>query len=212
VGDETTVADALALLNKYLKPEEVESVKSLLQETPKPGDAIFKRVRNRLVGSNKLAREAAAEAAEAVGFNVLLPNENLEGEAREWGLGLRQRIANVPIGSALIYGGETTVTVRGNGIGGRNHELALAAALSLQNETRSVALLSAGTDGIDGLAPAAGALATTETIKRAQAKGLHAENYLDNNDSYSFFEALGDCVVTGPTGTNVNDLVMVLIY
>lgn len=212
VGDTTTVADALKILKRYLSEAEVGAIKDLLHETPKPDEPIFKRVHNRLIGSNQLAREAAATAAQGLGFAVRLPDENLEGEARDWGFGLRERIARLPAGTALIYGGETTVTVRGQGLGGRNHELALAAALALEDTDRKVAVLSAGTDGIDGLAPAAGAIATHETIARARAKGLRAEEYLANNDSYSFFAALDDCVVTGPTGTNVNDLVIVLVY
>jgi glycerate 2-kinase len=212
VGDATTVANAQAIVSKYLDTTEFKDVLSLMQETPKPDDPIFARVRNRLIGSNQLAREAAAEAAQNLGFSVTLPAESLEGEAKDWGASLKARLAKVPAGTALIYGGETTVTVKGNGIGGRNHELALAAALALENESRQVALLSAGTDGIDGLAPAAGAMATPDTLTRAQALGLDAEQYLANNDSYSFFKALDDCVVTGPTGTNVNDLVIVLVY
>ncbi len=214
VADPTTIQDAEAILSKYRIQDLIGliNLSGLFKETPKPNDPIFERVRNKLVGSNKLAREAAAEAARALGFAVEMPTEALQGEAKDWGAGLRARLAQAQPMTAYIYGGETTVTVKGNGVGGRNHELALAAALGLEGDLRPIALASLGTDGIDGLAPAAGALVTPETCARARALGLNPEASLGNNDSYAFFAALDDCVVTGPTGTNVNDLVMVLVY
>ena len=198
------------------------------RETPKPGDPIFARVTNRLIGSNALAREAAAEVARSLGFQVELPDRVLQGEAREWGTALVNEtlpkvcplrfapgcFANLREGEALalINGGETTVTVKGNGVGGRNQELALAAAIALDGAPQRMVIASFGTDGVDGPTPAAGATATPETSARARVLGLNPQAMLANNDSYSFFSVLGDCILTGPTGTNVNDLVIALMY
>ncbi|MBI5291937.1 MAG: DUF4147 domain-containing protein [Chloroflexi bacterium] len=214
VPDPTTVADAQAIARRYGLTSPVP-----FAETPKPGDAVFNRVTHHLIGSNTLARRAAAEAAPALGFAVQLPDRSVEGEARDWGQALAREVlesirasggAGLPW--AAIYGGEPTVTVRGDGVGGRNQELALAAAIALDWALEKVALGSVGTDGRDGDTPVAGAVASPGTVARARALGLDAPAALANNDSYSFFAALGDCIITGPTGTNVNDLVMVLAY
>jgi hydroxypyruvate reductase len=170
------------------------------------------------VGSNRLAARAVQEEAEKLGFNTLLITTCLEGEASEVGrmigsLARSVRAHEVPVEApaCLVLGGETTVTVRGEGRGGRNLELALGAAFSLYGIPRS-AVLSFATDGVDGSSDAAGAYATGETLPRCKTLKLTPHEFLENNDSWAFFQALGDLWVTGPTGTNVNDLALVLVY
>lgn len=177
------------------------------------------RAHNALVANNTQACEAAALAAREMGFDTAIVTTELRGEARERGqeiaqelLALRARHPTRPI--CRIYGGEPTVTVRGDGKGGRNQELALAAAMTLaQSDTTTAGLLavaSLGTDGTDGPTDAAGAYAMPDTLARARALGLDAQDYLTRNDSYHFFQRLGDLIVTGPTGTNVADIVVAL--
>jgi glycerate-2-kinase len=181
-------------------------------ETPKPGDPVFAGTAFAVIGSNRLALEAASAAAARDGANAirLLPGF-LRGEARECGRAfveeLRKASASVPPGGAavLIAGGETTVAVRGSGRGGRNQEFALAAAVAMDGE-EGMEILSAGTDGADGPTDAAGAVADGSTCARARAAGISPTDHLANNDSYSFFRALSDLVVTGTTGTNVADI------
>ena len=219
VPDPTTVEEARALLESKIsrlwpKSEDFGFLLHL-RETPKPGDPIFDRVTNRLVGSNALARQAAAEAARGLGFNALLPDVPVQGEARGWWSQTSPTFAEVGdfgLPTAWIFGGETTVTMRGAGKGGRNQELVLSAAIALDGSPQRIAVAALGTDGVDGFSPAAGAMATPESCARARVIGLDPVAMLNDNDSYSFFNALGDCIVTGPTGTNVNDLVVVLIY
>lgn len=217
VPDPTTVEDAMAVLRKYLGLTGFGNLSGLtFHETAKPADPIFSRVTNRLIGSNALARQAAAEAARSLGFTAHTPPVTVQGEAREWFDKTRHEVLREHFVShmpqAFIFGGETTVTVRGNGIGGRNQELALAAAIALDGVPEKIVVASVGTDGVDGPTPAAGAFATPDTISRARALGLDTVTMLASNDSYSFFSAVGDCIITGPTGTNVNDLVIVLAY
>lgn len=178
------------------------------------------RARNVLVANNTQACEAAASAAREMGFNTAIVTTELRGEARRRGqeiaqdlLALRAQHPTQPI--CRIYGGEPTVTVRGDGKGGRNQELVLAAAMPLatvQGKAAAAGLLvaSLGTDGTDGPTDAAGAYATPDTLARAGALGLDAQDYLARNDSYHFFAPLGDLIVTGPTGTNVADIVVAL--
>lgn len=208
--DPTTVADAAAILKKY------GIAAPPLTETPKPGDPAFRRTRNVIVGSNRLAVDAAAAKAKALGFRPLVLSTFVEGEtsevARVHAAIAKEMIATgrpVRSPACLISGGETTVTIQGNGLGGRNQEFALAAAIEL-NGFDNVTILSAGTDGTDGPTDAAGAIADGGTIARAQASGLNARAALANNDSYHFFEPLGDLVKTGPTGTNVMDIHLLL--
>jgi hydroxypyruvate reductase len=188
-----------------------------LQETPKRGDPVFERVQNVVVGSNRLAALAAVERARELGFNVLLLGTYVEGEAREVGRvatalakGVRAHGDPLPPPACLVWGGETTVTVRGAGMGGRNQELALAAALALDG-WRDVRIMALATDGADGPTDAAGAVVSGETVARARGLGLDARAALEVNDSYHFFDRLGDLIRTGPTGTNVNDLLFVLV-
>lgn len=175
------------------------------------------RARNVLVASNTQACEAAAAAARALGFDTAIVTTELRGEARQRGqeiaqalLALRAQHPTQPI--CRIYGGEPTVTVRGNGTGGRNQELALAAAITLAEARGDAGLLiaSLGSDGTDGPTDAAGAYATPDTLARAGALGLDAQDYLARNDSFHFFAPLGDLIITGPTGTNVADIVVAL--
>lgn len=213
VPDSTTVADARKVLGRY----ESRNKASVLRETPKEGDPIFRRVQNVIVGSNRLAALAAAEKARSLGFNTSLLGVYLEGEAREvanvaaaLAKGIRAHGDPIPPPACLVWGGETTVTVRGEGKGGRNQELALAAALALDGWS-DVLVMALATDGTDGPTDAAGAIVTGETIARAREEGLDARAALEANDSYHFFDALDALIRTGPTGTNVNDLLFVLV-
>ncbi|MCL5885204.1 MAG: DUF4147 domain-containing protein [Deltaproteobacteria bacterium] len=219
--DPTTCRDALDVLSRRKILAEVPStVRSLLEagaagrvpETPKPGDPVFDAVACAVVGSNRTALEAAAEAAqEDPSATVLVLPGFLRGEARECARSFVEELRRAgcrespPRAIVLIAGGETTVTVRGKGKGGRNQEFALAAAIALDGEER-MAVLSCGTDGIDGPTDAAGAVAFGDTCARARAKGLSPRARLDDNDAYPFFADLGDLIRTGPTGTNVADL------
>lgn len=226
VPDPTTFEDAWRILERYnlirgLNP----SIRGRLQagmtgaipETPKEGDAAFRNVYNVIIGSNEIAAEAAVAEARSRGYNTLLLTTYLEGEARHVARALAAVAKECahsgnPISppACVVAGGETTVTVTGTGIGGRNQELALAAALALDGWP-DVALATLATDGGDGPTDAAGAFVTGETVARARASGLVARELLDNNDSYRFFQILGDHVMTGPTGTNVNDLTFVFV-
>lgn len=224
--DATTFGDCLAIVDRYdLRPQLPTAVRQHLEaggrgerpETPKPRDPCFARTESLVIGNNRLAIDAAAHQARALGYEVLVLTSRLQGEARQAATALvsiAQETAetNRPIArpACLIAGGETTVTLRGDGKGGRNQELALAAALQLSGWS-AITLLSGGTDGIDGPTDAAGALADSQTLSRAQAQGLDARAFLDRHDSYSFFAALDDLVITGPTGTNVMDLQIILI-
>ena len=210
--DPTSVADAQAILNQFgIK------TKLPLRETPKPGDALFRRVQNVVVGSNRLAIAAAATRALELGLTPLVLSSYIEGETREIAL-MHAAIAREVVATGqpakaplcLISGGETTVTVRGKGKGGRNQEFVLAAAIAL-NGLPQVTVLSAGTDGTDGPTDAAGAIADGLTLKRARALELSAAKHLATNDSYHFFEPLGDLLITGPTNTNVMDLRLIIV-
>jgi hydroxypyruvate reductase len=222
--DTTIFGDAWAVLERYDLVHQVPtSVRKRLQlgfdgglpDTPKPGDALFRRVQNVIVGSNRQAAEAAVAEARMHGLNALLLSTFVEGEAREVarvaaGLAKELVIYDRPVSrpACLVWGGETTVKVRGQGKGGRNQELALAAAMALDS-LPGVLLVALGTDGTDGPTDAAGAVATGETISRARAVGLDPAAYLKDNDAYRFFDALADLIRTGPTGTNVNDLLFI---
>ncbi len=211
VPDRSTVADARRILRRYginAPP---------LQESPKPGDPAFERVQNLIVGSNALAVTAAAQEAKRLGYRTLVLSTFIEGETRDVAR-VHAAIAKEVLASGrpvrapacIISGGETTVTIRGSGLGGRNQEFALAAAIDIAGLDR-VTIFSAGTDGTDGPTDAAGAIADGSTLARASALGLDTAAYLANNDSYRYFDALGDLIKTGPTGTNVADVRLVLI-
>jgi glycerate 2-kinase len=222
VPDRTTFADAKAILDKYAlwakTPTGVrERLSADAPETPKPGDPIFANVRNLIVGSNGLAVDAAVREARALGFRTMVLSTFVEGEAREVArvhaaIAKEIRAAGRPLKppACLISGGETTVTIHGTGLGGRNQEFTLAAALGIAG-LEGVVILSAGTDGTDGPTDAAGAIADGTSLERAKLKGLNAIGFLVNNDSYRFFDPLGGLIRTGPTGTNVADIQIILV-
>lgn len=212
VPDPTTVHEARVILRRYRI--DLPKIEAALAETPKPGDPVFERVLNRLVGSNALARQAAAEAARELGFDVALSPRVILGEAREIGREIAREIARESprFPRAEIFGGESTVTVRGRGVGGRNQELALAAAIELRHAPGRIVIASFGTDGVDGPTPAAGAVVTPDTARQAAALGLDLDAALAENDSHTALARLGATLVTGLTGTNVNDLVLALAY
>ncbi len=222
--DTTTFRNAVDVLKKYKLWDDICSqvrerleygVKKVIVETPKPGDEIFNHVTNIIVGNNSIAAESAAEAAEALGYNSLIVSTMVEGEAAEVGtvlagiareLAAKGRPLKPP--AAVIVGGETTVNVRGSGRGGRNQELALSLARRITGLKAVAASLA--TDGIDGPTEASGAIVDGETSTKASKAGLSIEKFLAENDSHSFFKKIGDTIVTGPTGTNVNDLVLII--
>jgi glycerate 2-kinase len=184
-----------------------------LPETPKAGDPLFRRVRNVLVGNNRLALDAAAKRARALGFRTLVLASEIQGETREIArmhAAIAREIVSasrpVKAPACIVTGGETTVTLRGDGLGGRNQEFVLAAALDIAG-LKNVVVLSAGTDGSDGPTDAAGAIADGDTLRR----NPDARRYLDGNDSYHYFQPLDDLVITGPTNTNVMDVRIVLV-
>ena len=225
-ADYTTFADCLRIVQKYALKERIPPAVSqflhrgasgVVQETPKPGEPIFAHIQNVVVGNNRLALEAALQKAQALGYKGLLLSSFIEGETRVvaalHGAVVKEIIASenpVQRPACVISGGETTVTIRGTGLGGRNQEFALAAALDIDGMS-DVVILSGGTDGNDGPTDAAGALADGRTVARGKALGLDAEMFLRNNDSYSFFKRLGDLLVTGPTFTNVMDLRVLVV-
>ncbi len=211
--DPTTRSDALAILRKYNLfadcPAHVLSTIESAAETLKPQDTRLENVQNVVIGSNLLAIQAALKQAAVEGFHPYLLRADLAGEAREAARELCQSLHGEPVARpfCMVAGGETTVTVYGEGRGGRNTELALAAVTELA-DFPEVLLVTLATDGKDGPTDAAGAVVTGESWRRAQALGLHPVEYLKRNDSYSFFAALDDLITTGPSGTNVNDLVL----
>jgi glycerate 2-kinase len=189
-----------------------------LPDTPKTGDPVFERTANVIIGDNRIAALASVSKAKELGLNAMLLSTYMEGEAREVAgvlAGLAKEIARYgqPLErpACLVLGGETTVTLRGAGIGGRNQELALSAALSLAGWDGAL-LATLATDGTDGPTDAAGALAMSDTVARARQIGLDPAAYLADNDSYRFFDQLGDLLRLGPTNTNVNDLAYVLVF
>ncbi len=232
VPDRSSFTDARAVLERYgiagqVPPAVREHLRrgaaGLIPDTPKPGDPLFGRVNNVIIGDNASAGRAAVAEAVRLGFRSTLLTTFLQGEAREVGkvaAGLAQGMAcgqsDFGPPACLVMGGETTVTIRGRGTGGRNQELALSAAIALDSYPlrpgNEVAVVSLGTDGTDGPTDAAGGIATGDTLARAGALGLDARAALAENDSYHFLGALGDLIVTGPTQTNVNDLVLVFAF
>ena len=224
--DRSTFAEARAILEKYALDARVPAavrerlaagMRGEIPETPKANDPAFRSTRNVIVGSNRLAVDAAAAMARQFGFKPLVLSTTIEGETREVArmhaaiareVATSGRPARPPV--CLISGGETTVTLRGAGLGGRNQEFVLAAAIDLAG-CPGVTVLSGGTDGTDGPTDAAGAIADGATLAHAGARGLDARRHLAENDSYRFFDALGDLLKTGPTRTNAMDVRLLLI-
>lgn len=220
VPDLTTRAQAAAILKKY-KIDVPASVLARLgdpdSETPKPGESCFANARSLLIATPQVSLEAAAAVAQAAGFAPVILGTAIEGEARDVALvhaGIVKQIqafgqpAKLPC--AVISGGETTVTIRGNGRGGRNAEFLLSLAMGLDSSP-GVCAIACDTDGIDGSEDNAGAIIDAETLRRAVDLNMDAVEYLQRNDAYTYFQRLGDLVVTGPTLTNVNDFRAVLI-
>jgi glycerate 2-kinase len=218
--DPTTSADAISILERYaieIPPSVLAYLRGPSAETPKPGDPRFERVTNLVIAAPQDALEAAARVAREAGFRPLILGNAIEGEARDVGLvhaGVARQVVEYgqPIEPpcALISGGETTVTVRGNGRGGRNAEFLLSLGVALDGRA-GIAAIAADTDGIDGSEDNAGAILLPDTLARAMRAGLNPKTHLANNDAYPVFARLGDLVVTGPTRTNVNDFRAILI-
>jgi glycerate 2-kinase len=220
VADASTCADALTIVARYgivLPPAARDLLERGAGESIKPGDPRLAQAETRLISSPQIGLEAGAAVARAAGYGVCILGDSIEGEAREVGqvmAGITRQVAvhGQPMAApcVLLSGGETTVTVRGNGKGGRNVEFLLALGLALKGHP-GVYALAGDTDGVDGLEDIAGALLTPDTLSRARAQALDPAHSLDNNDGHGFFGALGDAVVTGPTLTNINDFRAVLI-
>lgn len=220
VADPTTFADARAIVRKYAidLPAAVRAhLERAEDETPKPDDPRLSHCETRIIAAPQRSLEAAAEAARQVGYTPLILGDSIEGEARDVALvhaGIAQQVIRhgqpLPAPCVLLSGGETTVTVRGNGRGGRNAEFALALALALRGQP-GIHAIACDTDGIDGTEDNAGAIVTPDTLIRAEVAGLGAADYLADNDGYGFFQAIGDLVISGPTMTNVNDFRAILI-
>ncbi len=226
VPDPSTYADGFEVLRRYeLLAEVPAAIRSRLEaglrgetpETPKPGDGLFERVQNVVVASNYQAAQAGLAQARREGWDALLLTTSLQGEARQAGRMLaavarQAALTGEPVArpGCIVAGGETTVTLRGDGLGGRNQELALAAALDLAG-LEGTLLAALATDGGDGPTDAAGAVVSGETAPRARAAGLDAQEHLARNDAYHFFAPLGDLLLPGPTQTNVNDLAFIFV-
>ncbi len=225
--DASTFAEALDILERFTLRERAprsivlrleQGARGELPETPKPGDPLFARVRNSVIGNNALVVNAAAARARELGFTPHVLTRALEGEARdvagrfvELARAIRAGRGPVAAPACVIAGGETTVTIRGRGKGGRCQEFALTAALAMDS-LGDVVILAAGTDGSDGPTEAAGAMADRESVARARARGFDPEAGLAENDSNAVLGRAGDLVVTGPTNTNLLDLYMVLVH
>ena len=225
--DPASFNDAYEVLEKYKLREKVHPVimewiqKGLdgsIPDTPKTGDKIFKRTFNHLIANNRIALKAAAEKARALGYAPFILTGKLKGEAREQAREfieyLSKQYCTKP--ACILMGGETTVTIKGRGKGGRNQEFALAALVELTknysvNERPIPLILSAGTDGSDGPTDATGAMVDAETIDAVKKLSLEVTAYLNDNDSYNFFRQAGGHIITGPTQTNVMDIVIALL-
>jgi hydroxypyruvate reductase len=221
VPDSSTFADASSIIRKYALSQKIPPTitthlkrgeRGELPETPKPGELLFENTRNAIIGGNLQAAIAAVEQAKTEGFHTLLLTTYLQGEARYVGKMLAAIARQIdvtgqpiPRPACLVAGGETTVTIQGKGKGGRNQEVALGAVADM-SDLKNAVLIALATDGSDGPTDAAGAIATGESLRRSLDLGMEPEDYLQNNDSYHYFKALGDLLITGPTHTNVNDL------
>lgn len=224
--DPTTYRDAMMILKKYdlwsripTKARRViaDGIAGSTPDTPKRKNRAFNHVHNLIVGNNRQSCSAAARAMKKAGYKTQILSTQIKGEAREAGQMFGSIAKDIqgnalPLAppAALVAGGETTVTVHGKGRGGRNQELVLAAAMNISG-SEGVVIGSFATDGIEGQTNAAGALADERTVIRGRRLGMNAEKYLRNNDSYHYFSKLKDLIVTGPTGTNVNDITIVAV-
>lgn len=226
VYDSSTFGDAQDIIEKYNLKDIPDSVRAYLeqgakgqvQETPKKGDRIFEKVHNFVVGSNMQALEAVEAEARKRSYKTLILSSMVEGETREaakvhTAIAKEMLKTGRPISppACVVSGGETTVTITGNGLGGRNQEFCLAAAIEIADVPARVVILSGGTDGNDGPTTAAGAIVDPLTVSRGEERGIGAQEYLMNNDSYRYFEKTGELLVTGPTNTNVMDVRIILV-
>ena len=208
--DPSSFADALAVLDRHgiaapaARAHLERGLRGQVPETPKPGDPLFERVEHHLIATAAGSLEAARRALSRAGIAARVHSDRVTGEARDAAREHARAARSLAPGGALLSGGETTVTVRGNGRGGRNLEFLLALAIELDGAP-GVHALAADTDGIDGNSEAAGAYVGPDTLARAAALGLDARATLADNDAHGFFSRIGDLLVTGPTGTNVND-------
>jgi glycerate 2-kinase len=226
VPDTSTFKDAWYILEKYnlvrILPTSItewlqKGVQGIIADTPKTGDSIFEKSHSFLIGTNQIALQSAQAAAQKLGYHTKILSDSLTGEARLKAVDVLQQAANYkgPRPACLLMGGETTVTIRGKGTGGRNQEFALAALVQLKNNNHNAdkfsVLLAAGTDGSDGPTPAAGAVIDHEIIRMVREKKLSPQKYLEENDSFNFFQQVGGLIITGPTQTNVMDVVVIII-
>jgi len=225
--DPTTFEDTWSIIQKYdLTDQLPESVvrhfgsgrSSQIPDTVKPGDPHLKRIHNIVLGNNMLALDAAEKIASQAGYSTLVLTGRLQGEARTTAKSVAQNVRESLAGdgvvnrpACLLFGGETTVTLRGDGKGGRNQEFALAAMVALEDVTDSFVLLSCGTDGTDGPTDAAGAIISPYSWHLSRMANLEPRDYLSNNDAYTFFQQINGLIRTGPTGTNVMDIGIVLM-
>ena len=225
-SDTSTFKNCFNILGKYDLIERVpqsvlgfikKGLRDEVEETTKKEDPVFEKVHNLIIGSNILALKAAAERASELGYNSLILSSFIEGETRDAAkvhaaIAKEIKSSGNPIAppACIVSGGETTVTMRGDGLGGRNQEFVLACAIEINSMERTV-ILSGGTDGTDGPTDAAGAICDGSTIERLLKLGMNPAEYLSRNDSYHFFEKLGDLIVTGPTRTNVMDVRLILV-
>ncbi|MBW2740433.1 MAG: DUF4147 domain-containing protein, partial [Deltaproteobacteria bacterium] len=226
VADSTTYIDCIKIFGKYdiIKklPENIinhikAGVSGKVPESPKTGDPVFEKTYNLVTGSNMEAMIAAKQHAEGLGYKTIVLSSMIEGETREvakvHGAIAKEIIKTgnpLPPPACILSGGETTVTLKGKGLGGRNQEFSLAAAIDIAG-TDSIVVLSGGTDGTDGPTDAAGAIADNNTFKKAKDMRIDPYYFLENNDSYHFFKKLDDLLITGPTNTNVMDLRILLV-
>jgi glycerate-2-kinase len=218
--DSTTFIDAQVILKKYSLWEEVpksviniinNGIKGIVSETPKKKDLVFENVYNFIIANNDIACNAAEERAEELGYKTMILTTNLEGDAKKKGSYLVDKALNFQTYAKkllFISGGETTVKIKGKGRGGRNQEMVLSCIDKIANE--KLIFSSFATDGIDGTSNAAGAIADTFSLERAKEKGLDIRKYLEDNNSYMFFEKLEDYYLTGSTGTNVMDIQLII--
>jgi glycerate 2-kinase len=222
VADTSTFKNALDVLMKYAITAEIpaaisqhikEGCEGRISDTPKEGDECFSNTRNVIIGSNKIALEAAASRARELGYHPIIITSMLKGEASVLGQMLAKKAIeyNGTVPACLFYGGESTVTIKGDGVGGRNMELALAAGMEITSHP-NITILSAGTDGTDGPTDAAGAVVNSAIIKKAIDDGYDPVEYLKNNNSYNFFSHTYALIKTGATQTNVMDIILTLIH
>jgi hydroxypyruvate reductase len=226
VGDPSTFADCLQTISAYGLKEKLprpvvehmeKGAAGRIPETPKPGDRLFERTQNHIIAAGRTALQQAKAAARAMGYNALILSSMITGDTRA-AARLHASIASevrhsgnpVQAPACLLSGGETTVVVSGGGKGGRNQEFALSSAVSIAGE-EGIVVLSGGTDGTDGPTDAAGAVVDSASVQKARRLGLSPSQYLEANDSYNFFRQTGELLMTGPTGTNVMDLRVILV-